>query len=134
MVPQGKVWRVKAVDQLARSVEPPQATALTGTSDWSDRPEQPVRPVGVAAEQKAELELPVSALCDGETPLAFSVQGNEELVEHETTPKAQRYEAQRHLSARGGGKILANDNLPQEISMQQISLQGALKTLIMYLS
>ena len=32
-----------------------------------------------------------------------------------------------------GGKILANDNLPQEVSMQQISLQGALKTLIMYL-
>ena len=86
MVPQGKVWRVKSVDQLARLVEPPQAT---GTSDRSDRPEQPVRPVEVAAEQKAELELPVSALCDGETPLAFSVQGNEELVDHETTPKAQ---------------------------------------------
>jgi len=32
-----------------------------------------------------------------------------------------------------GGKILANDNLPHEVSMQQISLQGALKTLIKYL-
>ena len=108
-------------------------TGLTGTSDRSDRPDQPVRPVEVSAEQKAELELPVLALCDGETPLAFSVQDNEELVEHGTTPKAQRYGAQRHLSA-GGGKILANDNLPHEVSMQQISLQGALKTLIMYLS
>jgi len=118
MVPQGKVWRVKALDQPARSVEPPQATGLTGTSIRSDRPEQPVRPVEVAAEQKAELELPVSVLCDGETPLAFLVQGNEELVEHETTPKVQRYGAQRHLSAWGGGKILVNDNLPHEVSMQ----------------
>ena len=55
-------------------------------------------------------------------------------MEHETTPKEQRYGAQRYLSAQGGGKILANDNLPHEVSMQQISLQGALKTLIMYLS
>ena len=101
MVPQGKVWRVKAVDQPARLVEPPQATGLTGTSDRSDRPEQPVRPVEVASKQKADLATPVSAPCDGETPLAFSVQGNEELEEHETTPKAQRYGAQRHLSARG---------------------------------
>ena len=52
MVPQGKVWRVKAVDQPARPVESPQATGLTGTSDRSDRPEQPVRPVEVAAKQK----------------------------------------------------------------------------------
>ena len=101
MVPQGKVWRVKAVDQPARPVEPPQVTGLTGSSNRSDRPEKPVRPFEVAAEQKAELELPVLALCDGETLLAFSVQDNEELVEHGTTPKAQRYGAQRHLSARG---------------------------------
>ena len=49
MVPQGKVWRVKAVDQPARPVKPPQETGLTGTSDRSNRPEQPVRPVEVAA-------------------------------------------------------------------------------------
>ena len=42
MFPQGKVWRVKAVDQPARLVEPPQATDLTSTGDRSDRPEQPV--------------------------------------------------------------------------------------------
>ena len=101
MVPQGKVWRVKAVDQLPRPVEPPQATGLTGTSDRSDRPEQPVRPVDVSAEQKAELATPVSAPCDGKTPLAFSVQGDEELVDSDVTPKAQRYGDQRHLSARG---------------------------------
>ena len=74
----------------------------------------------------------VSVPCDGETPLTFSVQGNEELVDHWAAPKEQQYGARRHLSARGG-KILANDNLPHEVSMQQISLQGALKTLIMYL-
>ena len=104
----------------------------TTSGDRSDQYKRPVRPVEVAAEQKAELELLVSALCDGETPLAFLVQGNEELVDHEVTPKAQRYGAQRHLSARGG-KILATDNLPHEVSMQQISLQGVLKTLIIYL-
>jgi len=37
MVPQGKVWRVKAVDQPALSVEPPQATGLTARSNRSDR-------------------------------------------------------------------------------------------------
>ena len=101
MVPQGKVWRVKAVDQPARPVEPHQETGLTGTSDRCDRPEQPIRPVEVLAEQKAELAMPVLVPCDGETPLAFSVQGNEELVDQEATPKEQQYEARRHLSARG---------------------------------
>ena len=101
MVPQGKVWRVKAVDQLARPVEPPQATGLTGTSDRSDRPEQPVRPIEVAAEQKTESAMLVSVPCDGETPLTFLVQGNEELVDHEVTPREQQYGARRYLSARG---------------------------------
>jgi len=101
MVPQGMVWRIKAVDQQTRPVKPPQATGLTSTSDRSNRPEQPVRPIEVSAEQKAELAMPVSVPCDGETPLAFSVQGNEELVDHEATPKEQQYGARRHLSARG---------------------------------
>jgi len=93
MVPQGKVWRVKAVDQPARPVKPPQETGLTGTSGQSDRPEQPVRPVEVAAEQKAKSTMPVSFPCDGETQLTFSVQGNEELVDHEATPREQQYGA-----------------------------------------
>ena len=101
MVPQGKVWRVKAVEQQARPVESPQATGLTITSDRSDRPEKPVRPVEVASKQKTKLATPVLAPCDGKSPLAFLVQGNEELVDHGVTPKAQRYGAQRHLSARG---------------------------------
>ena len=77
--------------------------------------------------------MPVSVPCDRETPLAFSVQGNEELVDHEATSKAQQYGAWRHLSARGGGKILAINDLSHEVFVQQISLQGALKTLIKYL-
>ena len=32
-----------------------------------------------------------------------------------------------------GGKILAINDLPHEVFVQQISLQGALKTLIMFL-
>ena len=87
MVPQGKVWRVKAVDQPARPIKPSQATGLTGTSDWSDCPEQPVRPVDPSIQQKAELAMPVSVSCDGDTPLSFSAQGGEEVVDHEVTPK-----------------------------------------------
>ena len=73
MVPQDKVWRVKAVDQPARPVKPPQATGLTGAADRSDRPEQPVRPVDPSIQQKAESAIPVSVPCNGETPLSFSV-------------------------------------------------------------
>ena len=101
MVPQGKVWRVKVADQLARPVEPPQVTGLTGTSDRSDRPEQPVRPVDPSIQQKAESAIPVLVPCNGETPLSFSVQGDEEVVDHEVTQKTQQYGAQRHLSVRG---------------------------------
>ena len=100
MVPQGKVWRVKAADQPARPVKLSQVTSLTGTSDQFDRPEQPVRPVDPSIQQKAELAIPVSVPCDGQTPLSFSVQGDEEVVDHEVTPKTQQYGAQRHLSAR----------------------------------
>jgi hypothetical protein len=62
MVPQSKVWRVKAADQQAGPVEPPQPTGLTGTEDRSDRPAEPVRPVAPGAEQKAESVAPASAL------------------------------------------------------------------------
>jgi len=61
MVPLSKVWRVKAAYHPARPIKPPQATGLTGTTDWSNRLEQPVRPVEVAAEQRAELAIPISA-------------------------------------------------------------------------
>ena len=101
MVPQGKVWMVKVADQSARPVKLSQVTGLTGTSDRSDRPEQPVRPVDPSIQQKAESAIPVLVPCNGETPLSFSVQGDEEVVDHEVTTKMQQYGAQRHLSARG---------------------------------
>ena len=43
--------------------------------DRSDLSSKLVRPVEVAAEQKAESLMPVSVPCDGETPLAFLVLG-----------------------------------------------------------
>jgi len=61
--------------------------------------------------------MPVSGPCSGETPLTFTVQGNEELVDYEATPRTQQYGAQQHFSAQGG-KILANDNLPHKFSIQ----------------
>ena len=45
--------------------------------------------------------MPVSTPYDGETPLAFSVQGDEELVDYEATPRTRQYGAQRGFSARG---------------------------------
>ena len=100
LVPQGKVWRVKAAGQPARSVKPPQTTGLTGV-DWSDRLELPVRPVEPSIQQKAKSAVPVSVYCDEETPLAPSVQDDEELVDYEATPRMQQYGAQRDFSAWG---------------------------------
>jgi len=44
---------------------------------------------------------PVSAPCNEETLLAPSVQDDEELVDHEGTPRMQQRGAQRDFSARG---------------------------------
>ena len=62
----------------------------------------------------------VSVLCDGETPLTFSVQGNEELVDHEATPKEQQYEARRHLSARGAKQQEAFEKIKYYLSSPQV--------------
>ena len=80
---------------------PTSTTGRAASSDRYDRPEQPVRPVDPSIQQKAELAIPVLVPCNGETPLSFSVQGDEEVVDHEVTPKTQQYGAQRHLSVRG---------------------------------
>ena len=52
--PQGKMWRVKTVDQPTGLVGSLQPTGKTGVPDRSDRSEQPVRPVDPEPEQKAE--------------------------------------------------------------------------------
>ena len=95
------MWQVKSADQPAGPVGPPLPTGLTGTADRSDRPDQPVRPVQRVVEQKAESETAVLALCNEETLLAPSVQDDEELVDHEATPRMQQRGAQRDFSARG---------------------------------
>jgi len=97
------VWRVKSVDQPVGPVVPPLPTGLTGIADRFDRPDQPVRPVQPVVEQKAESETPVLAPCNEETLLAPLVQDDEELVDHEGTPRMQQRGAQRDFSARGGG-------------------------------
>ena len=70
------------------------------SGDRSDCPEQPVKPIDPSIQQKVESAITVSVPCDRATPLSFSVQGDEEVVDHEVTPKTQQYGAQRHLSAR----------------------------------
>ena len=54
MIPQGKVWQAKAVDQQAVGpVRSTPVTSQTGTRDRSDLSEQPVRPVELSAESAA---------------------------------------------------------------------------------
>ena len=61
----------------------------TGIADRFDRPDQPVGPVQPVVEQKAESEMPVLAPCIEETLLVPLVQDDEELVDHEDTPRMQ---------------------------------------------
>ena len=61
--------------------------------------------------------MPVSAPCNEEILLAPSVQDDEELVDHEATPRMQQRGAQRDFSARGGRKS-TNGNLLHEVSIQ----------------
>ena len=61
MIPQGKVWQAKTIDQPSeRPVELTPATGQTGSLDRSDRLEPPVRPVEPSAESTAESAVPVS--------------------------------------------------------------------------
>ena len=62
MIPHGKMWQVKTVDQPAEvPVGLTPVTGETGIPDRSDRPEPPVRPVEPSAESTAESAVPVSA-------------------------------------------------------------------------
>ena len=61
MIPQGKVWQAKTINQPSeRPVELTSATGQTGSLDRSDRPEPPVRPVEPSAESTAESAVPIS--------------------------------------------------------------------------
>ena len=82
MIPQGKTWRVKSIDQPTGPVRPSQPT---GTSNRTDCPEQPVRPVEPTTEQKAESVTPVLAPCETETLVAPPTRDDEELMDYEIT-------------------------------------------------
>ena len=96
MIPQGKVWQVKTVDQPAEGpVEPTPATGQTGASDRSDRPEPPVRPVEPGAESTTESAVPVSVSGVDEVEPAPPVTEEGELVDYEAFPGAQQFGDQR---------------------------------------
>ena len=85
--PQGKMWRVKTVDQPTGPVGPLQPTGQTGVPDRSDRSEQPVRPVDPELEQKAEEVVSASATGASEVPAAPSTAEDKELVDYEASPE-----------------------------------------------
>ena len=89
---QGKMWRVKTVDQPTGPVGPLQPTGQTGVPDWSDRSEHPVRPVDPEPEQKAEEVVSTSATNVLEVPVAPSTAEDEELVDYEASPKRTNME------------------------------------------
>jgi hypothetical protein len=90
MIPQGKVWQVKAADQpIAGPVGP---TPATGTPDRSDHHEQPVRPVEPSAEDIAESAVPALASRIDEVPPAPPAKKDEELVDYEASPERNNLE------------------------------------------
>ena len=93
MIPQGKVWQVKTVDQPAEGpIELTPATGQTGASERSDRPEPPVRPVEPSAESTAESAVPVLvSRVDGVEPAPPAME-EEELVDYEASPERNNLE------------------------------------------
>ena len=83
MIPQGKVWQAKTIDQPSEEpVKPTTATGQTGSLDRSDRPEPPFRPVEPSAESTAESAVPVSVSRIDEVEPAPPVMEEEELVDY----------------------------------------------------
>ena len=93
MLPQGKVWQVKTVDQPTEGpVELTPVTGQTGASDRSDRPEPPVRPVEPSAESTAESAVPVSVSRVDEVKPAPPAMKDKELVDYEASPERNNLE------------------------------------------
>ena len=84
--------RVKAVDQPTGPVGPLPLTDQTGVPDWSDRSEQPVRPVDLQLEQKVEEVVSTSATGASEVPPASPAVEDEELVDYEASPECTNME------------------------------------------
>jgi len=93
MIPQGKAWQVKMVDQPAEGpVKPTPVTGRTGVPNRSDRPEPPVRPVEPSAESTAESAVPVSVSRVDEVKPAPPATEDEELVDYEVSPERNNLE------------------------------------------
>ena len=93
MIPQGKVWQVKTVDQPAvRPVEPTPMTDQTGIPNRSDRPEQLVRLVEPSAKNTAESAMPILVSCVDEAPSAPPAKEDKELVDYEASPEHNNLE------------------------------------------
>jgi len=90
--PQGKMWRVKMVDQPTGLVGPLQPTGQTSVPDRSDRSEQPIRPVDSEPEQKAEEVVSSLALSASDVPAAPSTADDEELVDYKASPECTSME------------------------------------------
>ena len=93
MVPQGKAWLVKPVDQPAvRLVEPTPMTDQTGTLDRLDHPKQPIRLVKPSAKSTAESAVPVLTSRVDEVEPAPLAKEDEELVDYEVSPEHSNLE------------------------------------------
>jgi len=93
MIPQGKVWQVKTVDQPTKGpVGPTSATGQTDIPDRSDCSKPPVRPVEPSAESTAESVVPVSVSRVDEVRPAPSAKEDEELVDYEASPERNNVE------------------------------------------
>ena len=92
IVPQRKVWQVKATDQPAAGpVEPTPVTGQTGATGQSDRPGSPVRPVEPSAKQTVQVE-PVLVSYVDEAPLAPQAKEDEVLVDYEASSEHSNME------------------------------------------
>ena len=93
MIPQGKVWQVKTVDQPAEGpVRPSPATGQNGSPDWSDRHKPPVKPVEPCAESIAESAVPVLVSRVAGVEPAPPAKEDEELVDYEASPERNNLE------------------------------------------
>ena len=93
MIPQGKVWQVKTVDQPAEvPVGLTPVTGETGIPDRSDRPEPPVRPVEPSTESTVKSAVPILVSRVDEVELVPPAKEEEELVDYEASPESNDLE------------------------------------------
>jgi len=93
MIPQGKVWQVKTIDQSAVGpVGPTPANGQTDIPNRSDCHEPSVRPVEPSIESTAESAVPVSVSHVDEVEAAPPAKEDEELVDYEASPERNNLE------------------------------------------